>query len=192
MRMFFHSPTHPQLPPHPGISQQWDILPSQDQGPLLPLTPNRDIFCYIYLWSQGSLHVYSLVGGLVFASSWESDWLILLFFLWHCKLLQLNSFSNSSTGDLMLSPMVGCKHQSLYLSGSDKTSQETAISGSCQHYTSWNPQYCLGLVTVYEIDPKARQSLECLSFSLCSIVCFHISSHEYFLPPSKKDRASTL
>ena len=28
--------------------------------------------------------------------------------------------------------MVGCKHPPLYLSGSDRVSQETAISGSCQ------------------------------------------------------------
>jgi hypothetical protein len=33
----------------------------------------------------------------------------------------------------MLSPMVGCEHLSLYLACSDIASQETAISGSCQH-----------------------------------------------------------
>jgi hypothetical protein len=32
----------------------------------------------------------------------------------------------------VLSPMAGCEHLSLYLSGSFKFSQETAISGSCQ------------------------------------------------------------
>jgi hypothetical protein len=41
-------------------------------------------------------------------------------------------FSNSSIGDRLLSPMVGCEHMPLYLSGSGKASQETAISGSCQ------------------------------------------------------------
>jgi hypothetical protein len=31
-----------------------------------------------------------------------------------------------------LSPMVGCEHPPLYLSGSGRASQETAVSGSCQ------------------------------------------------------------
>jgi hypothetical protein len=42
-------------------------------------------------------------------------------------------FSNSSIGDSVFSPMVGCEHPPLYLSGSGRASQETAISGSCQH-----------------------------------------------------------
>jgi hypothetical protein len=41
-------------------------------------------------------------------------------------------FSNSSVGDPVLSPMVGCENPPLYLSGSGRTSQETAISSSCQ------------------------------------------------------------
>jgi hypothetical protein len=41
-------------------------------------------------------------------------------------------FSNSSIEDTMLSPMVGCEHLPLYLSGSGRASQETAITGSCQ------------------------------------------------------------
>jgi len=32
----------------------------------------------------------------------------------------------------VLSPVVGCEHLLLYLSGSSRASQETAISGSCQ------------------------------------------------------------
>jgi hypothetical protein len=42
------------------------------------------------------------------------------------------TFSNSSIGDPILSPMVGCKHPPLYLSSSGRASQETAISDSCQ------------------------------------------------------------
>jgi hypothetical protein len=34
--------------------------------------------------------------------------------------------------------------------------------------TSWHPQWCLGLVTVYGMDPQVGQSLDGLSFSLCS------------------------
>jgi hypothetical protein len=44
----------------------------------------------------------------------------------------LGPFSNSSTGDPVLSPMVGCEHPALYLSGTGRASQETTISGSCQ------------------------------------------------------------
>jgi hypothetical protein len=61
-------------------------------------------------WSQGSLHVYSLVGGLVPGSSGGSGWLILLFFLWGCNPRQLLPSPNSSIGVPMLSSMVGCKH----------------------------------------------------------------------------------
>jgi hypothetical protein len=32
----------------------------------------------------------------------------------------------------VLSPMVGCEHLPLHFSGSDRVSQKTAISGSCQ------------------------------------------------------------
>jgi hypothetical protein len=79
-----HQPSHScLLPLHPLY---WGIDPSQDQGTLLSLIPNKAILCYIYVWSQGSLHVYSLVGGL---DPGSSVWLILLFFLWSCKFLQL-------------------------------------------------------------------------------------------------------
>jgi hypothetical protein len=44
---------------------------------------------YICGWCHGSLHVYSLVGGLVPESSGGYGWFILLFFLWGCKHLQL-------------------------------------------------------------------------------------------------------
>lgn len=58
----------------------------------------------------------------------------MLLFLWGCKILQLLlSFLNSSIGNPILSPMVGFKHLPLYLSGSDRLSQETSIPGACQH-----------------------------------------------------------
>jgi hypothetical protein len=47
-------------------------------------------------------------------------------------LSSFSPFSNSSIGDHTLSPMVGCKHLPLYLSGSGRASQEIAISGSYQ------------------------------------------------------------
>jgi hypothetical protein len=80
------SPTHPPtnyhlltlLFPYTGASSL-----HRTKGPLMP---DKAILCYIYGWSCGSLHVYSLVGSL---DPGSSGWLILLFFLWGCKLLQL-------------------------------------------------------------------------------------------------------
>jgi hypothetical protein len=57
--------TYPLLPSSSGIPLHWGIEPSQDQGPLLPLMPNKAILCYICSWSHGTLHVYSFVGGFV-------------------------------------------------------------------------------------------------------------------------------
>jgi hypothetical protein len=56
---------HPLLPPPPGIPLYWGIEPSQDQGVLLTLMPNKAILCHICSWSHESLNVYPLVGGLV-------------------------------------------------------------------------------------------------------------------------------
>ena len=80
--------THPFPLPCPGIPLNWGIEPSQDQGPLLSLISHKSILCYICSWSQGFLHVYSLVGGLVPGSSGSTRWFILLFHLWGCKPLQ--------------------------------------------------------------------------------------------------------
>jgi hypothetical protein len=125
--------THQLPPPHPHIPLHWGIKPSQGQGPLLPLMPDKAILCYICSWSHGSLHVYSLVGGLVPGSSGRSGWLILLFFLWVANpFSSFSPFSNFSIGDPLFSPMVGREHPPLYMSDSGRASQETNISGSCQ------------------------------------------------------------
>jgi hypothetical protein len=65
------------LHPGPHILLYWGIQPSQDQGPLLPMMPKKAILCYICGWSHGSLHVYSLVGGLVPWNSGGTGWFIL-------------------------------------------------------------------------------------------------------------------
>jgi hypothetical protein len=83
------SPTQPLLLPCPGIPLHWSIKPSQEQGSLLPLKFYKAILCYICSWSHGSLHMYSLVGGLGLGSSEGTGWFILLFLLWGCKHLQL-------------------------------------------------------------------------------------------------------
>ena len=125
-------PTHPLPLSCPGIPLYWGIKPSQDQGPLLLLMSHKAILCYICDRSHESLYVYSMVDDLVPGSSWGPGWLVLLFFLWGCKPLHLLQSFNSSTGDPMLSPMDGCEHPPLYLSGSGKAAQETAKTGPCQ------------------------------------------------------------
>jgi hypothetical protein len=79
--------------------------------PLLPLLPEKAILCYICGWSHGSLHVYSLVGGLVPGSSGGLVG-------WCCSsygvvnsFSSFSPFSNSSIGGPVLSPMVGCDHR---------------------------------------------------------------------------------
>jgi hypothetical protein len=39
------------------------------------------------------------------------------------------------------------------------------------------------------MNPQVGQSLDGLSFSVCSTLCLHICFHEYFVPPSKKDQS---
>jgi hypothetical protein len=142
----FPPPTHPLQPPRPGIPLHWGTKPSQDQGPLIPLMSNKTILCYICSWSHGFLHVYLIFGWRF--SPWEL-WGVWLF--WYCfssygvanPFRSFSPFSNFSTGDPMLSPMVGCEHLLLNLSGSGRASQETAISGICQqvlvgiHNSAW-------------------------------------------------------
>jgi hypothetical protein len=53
------------------------------------LKADKAILYYICGWSHGSLHVYSLAGGLVPGSSGSTGWFILLFLLWGCKTLEL-------------------------------------------------------------------------------------------------------
>jgi hypothetical protein len=81
----------------PGILLHWGIEHPQAQGPLLPLMSNKAIFCHICGQHHGSLHVYSLVGGLVPGSSRGG------LACWHCCSLQsanilssFSPFSNSS------------------------------------------------------------------------------------------------
>jgi hypothetical protein len=119
--------------------------------------------------------MYYSVVSVVPWSSRVSGWLILLFFLWCCKPLQLlQSFPKLLYWDPVLSPMVGCEHAPLYLSHSQSLSGDSnnrLPSAS----TCWHPQQCLGLVSIYGMDPQVGQSLDSLSFSLCFTLWPHIS-----------------
>jgi hypothetical protein len=97
--------------------------------------PNKAILCNICSWSQESLHVYSLVGGLVPGSSGGR----VLVGSYCCSSYgaanpfgSFSPFTSSFIGDPVLCPMDGCEHPVLYLSVTRRASQETAASGSCQ------------------------------------------------------------
>ena len=79
--------------------------------------------------------MYSLVSDLVPWELWEL-WLVDIVVL-PMEMQTPSAPSGLSLtpplGDPMISSMVGCKHPSLYMSGSGKASQETAPSDSCQH-----------------------------------------------------------
>jgi hypothetical protein len=53
---------------------------------------HKSILCYISHWSLESLHVYTLVGGLVPGSSGGTGWCILLFLLWVYKPFEIVGF----------------------------------------------------------------------------------------------------
>ena len=82
--------THLLLSHHPIIPLRCGMEPPQDQGPPLPLMPDKAILCCMCSWSHGSLYVYFLVGGLVPGSSGVSGCLMLLIFLWGCNTLSLH------------------------------------------------------------------------------------------------------
>jgi hypothetical protein len=87
----------------------------QNQGSLLPLLPDKAILCYICGWSHGSLHVYSLVGGLVTGSS-GGVWLVSI------VVLPMGWRSPSAPSALSLTSPLGphaqsnacCEHLHLY------------------------------------------------------------------------------
>ena len=95
-------------PSTPGIPLLQGNEHPQAQGPLLPLMSNKAIFCHICTQSHGSLHVYSLVGGPVPGSSWESGQLTLL--LLHGAANPLSSFSPFSNSSIRSphAPSNGC------------------------------------------------------------------------------------
>jgi hypothetical protein len=81
---------------------------------------------------------------------------------------------NFSTGITMLSLMVRYLHMNLYWSGSGKAFQGTAIPGSSQQALLGIGK-CVGLVSVYGMDPQVEQSLDGLPFHLCYTFCPCIS-----------------
>jgi hypothetical protein len=94
------------------------------------------VFRFYFYYGIDSLKVYfelSLIGGIVqgalellVSSYWCSSYGASDLFS------SLGTFSGSFIGDFVLRPMDDCEHPLLYLPGTGRASQETAISGFCQ------------------------------------------------------------
>jgi len=107
---------HPPLPPPPWhfFPLHWEEELTQDHRPLLLLMPDNDILCYIWGWSHGSLHVYSLIDGLDSGSSGGFWWCCCSSYGVANPFSSFSPFSNSSFRDSVLILTVSCKHSHLY------------------------------------------------------------------------------
>jgi hypothetical protein len=136
--------------------------------------------------------VFSLIGGFSSKELWGC-WLVHIY----VPSMGLQSpsapgyFSGSFIGDLVLRPMDDSEHPLLYLPGTVGASQEIAISGCCK-------QGLVGICLVSGFSgclwgrSPSGQSLDGLSFRLCSKLCLCNSSHGYFVPHSKNEQVSTI
>jgi hypothetical protein len=177
-------PQTPYLFPLPLLTNQLTSASWPWQSPILghraftgprAFPPNDDWLGHSLLHMKldhESHHVFSLVGGLVPGSSAGTGWFILLFLHGATNPFgSFGTFSSSFIGDPLLHPMNSCEHPFLYLAGTGIVSQETAISGSSQqvlvgiHNSVWVWWLHMGWIT------QVGQSLDGLSFSLCSTLC---------------------
>lgn len=63
--------THSLPPTCPGIPLHWGIEPSHDQGPHLPLMPNKAILCYIWGWGLSGDSYIRLLSA---CTSWHQQY----------------------------------------------------------------------------------------------------------------------
>ena len=113
------SPT-PFFPPwHSSTLRQWTSSGTRASPPTYSALPEPWVpACVLFGWWS----VPGALGDLVSCSPHKT-----------AKPLSSSSpISNSSMGYPVLNPVVGFEHPPLYLLGSNRASQETAISGSCQ------------------------------------------------------------
>jgi hypothetical protein len=99
--------------------------------------------CALFAWSLGALWV--LVGSYCCSFYGAAN-----------PFSPLGPFSSSSIGDPVLSPMADWEHLSLYLSGTGRAPQETAISDSYQQalLTSLIVSEFDDMIFAYVIDPS--------------------------------------
>ena len=170
--------------PHTPVSFPWDSPTMGHRaftGPRAspPIGDWRDHPLLHMGWNHGSLHVYSLFGGLVPMTSGVH---IVSYCCSSCEVANpfssLGTFSNSSIGDTVLSPMVDWEHLILYLSGTVRASVSKHLLAST---------VVSGFGDCIWDGCQEGQSLNGLSFNLCSTLCN--SSYESFVPPSKKGQS---
>jgi hypothetical protein len=160
-----------------NIPLHWGIEPSQDQEPLLPLMSQKSILCFIFNWSHESF--------MCTLGWWFSHWELLV----HIVVPTMGLQTPSAPWVLSLAPSLGTLCNGwLRASTSVFVRQWQSLSGDryfcvLSASTCWHPQQCMGFITIYGMGP---QSLDGLSFSYYSTLCLCISSHVYFVPPSKK------
>jgi hypothetical protein len=186
-------PSHPPLPfasmrvlPHPPTYSFLTTLafpftlgcikPPQDQGPPLPLMPDKAILYYIRSWSHWSLHVYSLLGGLVPESSVEGWWWGFVQLVGIVLPVGLQSPSAPSVLPLThLSPRAQSDiwlYLHVHWSGAGRVSQRTSLPGSCQQallgrvwclHVGWIPRW--GRLWMAFPSYSATSFCFCISFS---------------------------
>jgi hypothetical protein len=162
----------------------------QAQGSLLSLMPNKVILCHICVQSHGSLHVYYLVGDPLPRNSgvWLVDTVASPMGLQTPSDLLFPSptLPTCARSNAWLCPFAfifGRIWQSL---SGDRHIRFLSAS------TSKHPQEHQSLGTLHGMDVQQEQSLDSLSFRLCSILCLHISSFEYFVHLLIHTETSTL
>jgi hypothetical protein len=181
------SPNHPLLLTCSGIPLHWDIEPLQDQGPLLPLLTNKTIFCCTCSWSHVSLHVYSLVGGLVPGSS-GGYWVV------HIVVPPMGLQTPSTPWVLSLAPPLEVLYSVQWLAESIHLCICQSLAEPLRRQLNQAPvsKQLLASTTVSGFGDciwEVGRSLDGLYFSLCSTLGLCISSHGYFVPYSKKNQS---
>jgi hypothetical protein len=105
------------------------------------------------------------------------------------SVLSLTPPLGTPIGDAIVSLVVGCDHLLLFLSRSGRASQETAISNSCQHVLLSIHNSVWVWCPYLECSPR-WDSLWLPFPSLSALFFLCIFSHEYFVPPYKKDKST--
>jgi hypothetical protein len=119
-------PWHSPILGHTSVTGPRAFPPIDDQlgHPLLHVQLEIDIVppCVLFDWWFSSKELWGvLVSSYCCSSYWAAN-----------PFSSLCPFSSSVIGDPVLHPMDCCEHPLLYLSGTGRASQETALSGSCQ------------------------------------------------------------
>jgi hypothetical protein len=189
MRVFPQPPTNSCLPAlaFPTLGHQTP----QDQGWLLPLIPNKAILCYICSWSHGFLHVYSLVGGPVPRSYRDLA-------CWHCYsthglqtpsaplVLSLIPPLENPWSVQWLAASILCICQAL----TEHLRRELYQAPVSKHLLASTIVSVFG-DCIWDESPGV-QSLDGLSYSLCSTLCLHIPSVSILFRLLRSTEASTL